>query len=290
MMSSDRYFIDDAENNMGRCLVLKSQWSDDFIEIIRKESISVLRLSDSMGWRAENISFLEKLQDLGLRGVEVYALDVKDLTPLRFIHRLEYLGLQCEFTRAPDFSDFSQLKILKLLWRPIANTIFKCGALQHLNIVNYPDVDLLKLQAMTELKRLQLKSRNIQSLAGVECLKNLEFLDLAYCTKLETLAGVEKCLELQMVELDNCKKIKDVAVLGELPGLKHFVLANCKNIRSLQPLSKCSFLESLIFVGDTNVEDGELGPLLEMPRLKNMRFMDRRHYTHKMQDVLSMLS
>ena len=73
-MTSDLYFIDEAENDMGRCLVLKAPWSDVFIDVIRKENISVLRLTESMGWKGKDISFLEKLQDVGLRGVEVWSI------------------------------------------------------------------------------------------------------------------------------------------------------------------------------------------------------------------------
>ena len=89
-MTSDLYFIDEAENDMGQCLVLKAPWSDVFIDVIRKENISVLRLTESMWWKGKDISFLEKLQDVGLRGVEVYAWDVKDVTPLQFAHQASY--------------------------------------------------------------------------------------------------------------------------------------------------------------------------------------------------------
>ncbi|MEQ5777135.1 hypothetical protein J4E05_16545 [Thalassospira sp. NFXS8] len=103
-MTNDFYFIAESENGMGRCLVPKVSWSDDFIDVVHKEKISVLRLTDSMGWRDGDIYFLEKLQSVGLRGVEIYARGVKDITPLQFIPSLEYLGLQCEFNKAPDFS------------------------------------------------------------------------------------------------------------------------------------------------------------------------------------------
>lgn len=289
-MTKDLYFIDEAENDMGRCLVLKAPWSDGFIDIIRKESISVLRLTESMGWKGNDISFLEELQDVGLRGVEVYAWGVKDITPLQFIPGLEYLGLQCEFTKAPDFSNFDQLKICKLLWRPKAQTVFDCSGLKLLNVVNYPDEDLKNLKNMTGLRRLQITSRKLVSLAGIESLKGLRILDLAECPKLGSLTGIEKCQELQVVELENCKKVDDVSSLGELASLRDVVLTDCGKVKSLQPLAKCRLLESLTFAGDTNVEDGELTPLLEIPELKKMWFVDKRHYTHKRDQVATMLS
>lgn len=267
-MTSDLYFIDEAENDMGRCLVLKASWSDSLIDIIRKEHISVLRLADSMGWKGESISFLEKLQNSGLRGVEVYARNVKDITPLQFIDGLEYLGVQCEFTKAPDFSNFGQLKICKIFWQPNARTIFDCSGLTLLNVVDYPDENLKNLANISGLKRLQITSKNLVSLTGIESLKSLRILDLAECPKVESLAGIENCQELQMIELDNCKKVNDVSNLGELLNLKDVVLTDCGKIKSLQPLAKCRLLERLLFVGDTNVEDGNLRPLLDIPGLK----------------------
>lgn len=290
-MTSDLYYcIDEAENGMGPCLVLKAPWSDSFVDVIREQNISVLRLTESMGWKGDDISFLNKLQDVGLRGVEVYAWGVKDLTPLQFIPNLEYLGLQCEFTKAPDFSKFDQLRICKILWRPKARTVFDCSGLKLLNVVNYPAGDLLDLELMTGLERLQITSRKLESLVGVESLKGLRILDLVDCPKLALLAGIETCKDLQVVELENCKKVIDVSSLGELLSLRDVVLTDCGKIKSLQALANCRLLESLSFAGETNVEDGKLAPLLNIPTLKNMWFVDKRHYTHTRDQVAAVLS
>lgn len=289
-MNNGLYFIDEAENDMGRCLVLKAPWSDDFIDVIRKENISVLRLTESMGWKGNDISFLEKLKNINLRGVEIYAWSVKDITPLRFVSGMEYLGLQCEFTNAPDFSNFEKLRICKLLWRPTAKSIFDCIGMQLLNIVNYPFEDLQMLKKFTELTRLQITSKKLVSLVGVEYLQSLKILDLAECHNLEYLTGIENCQQLQIVELENCKKINDVTNLGELANLRYLVLTDCGKLKTLRPLVKCRLLENLTFVGDTNIEDGELTSLLDIPELKKMWFVDKRHYSHKRDQVAALLS
>lgn len=289
-MTNDLYYIAEVENDMGLALVLKDSWSDDFIDVIKTENVSVLRLTESMGWKEKDISFLEKLQGIGLRGVEVYAWDVKDITPLQYLPELEYIGLQSEFTKAPDFSAFENLTHLFLFWRLKAKTVFDCFGLKLLNVVNYPDADFKNLKNMTGLRRLQITSRKLVSLAGIESLKDLRILDLAECPKVEALVGIKNCQELQVVELENCKKVADVSSLGELTNLRDVALTDCGKIKSLQPLAKCRLLESLTFVGDTNVEDGELAPLLELPELKKMWFADKRHYTHKRAQVAAMLS
>lgn len=288
MTRNDQFFIDDAENSMGRCLVLTAPWSGGIKSIIEKENISVLRLSQSVGWKGDDISFLKELPSL--RGVEVYSWGVKDLTPLQSLKELEYLGLQCEFSKAPDFSDFKSLKICKLLWRPKAKTIFSCSSLSLLNIVNYPSGDLTDIESMKDLQRLQLTSKKLVSLSGVEKLVSLSTLDLAECSKLENLSGVEKCQQLETVELEGCKKIHDISLLGELKNIKNLVLTDCGKIRSLQPLASCRLLENITFVGDTIIEDGMLAPLLDIPQLKKMWFVDKKHYSHKRDQVATILS
>ena len=288
MISTDQYFIDESENGMGSCLVLKDSWSDNFKYVIEKENISVLRLSQSAGWNDDDISFIEKIPNL--RGIEIYSWRVKDITSLSAIKDLEYLGLQCEFTSSPNFSIFKKLQQCKLLWRSKAKTIFSCAGLSALNIVNYPSADLMDIQKLSNLTRLHLTSRKLVSLSGVENLKSLSFLDLANCSKLENLSGIEMCHMLQAVEITNCKKFHDVTLLGELKNLKNLTLTDCGKINSLSCLARCHSLENIMFVGDTTVEDGNLTSLLEIPALKTMWFANKRHYSHTREQVSEILS
>lgn len=288
-MINNPYFIDHSESDMGKCLVLKGQWSDDFINVIREENISILRLSYSAGWKEKDISFLEKLQSSSLRGVEVYSWNVTDITPLKYLPKIEYLGIQCKFTNAPDFSIFRKLRICKLLWRPKAKSVFDCLDLKLLNIVNYPFEDLQTLKKITGLNRLQIKSKKLVSLLGIESLQSLTILDLADCPNLELIMSIEMCQELQLVALESCKKLNNISSIGELEKLKDFILIDCGKIKSLHSLAKCRLLESMTFSGDTNIEDGDLTPLLNLPILKRISFADRLHYTHNRDQIAALL-
>lgn len=288
MINNEKYFIDEVENGMGRCLVLTAPWSDSFKSIIDKGNISVLRLSQSAGWNGNDISFINYLPSLS--GVEIYSWGVKDITPLESISNLEYLGLQCEFTKAPDFSKLKKLKVLKLFWRPKAKTIFSCDELNLLNVVNYPSENLKELNRMSLLRRLQLTSRKIKSLSGIEDLSSLSILDLADCPKLKNLSGIDKCQQIEIVEIENCKRVYDIAILSELKNLKEIVLTDCGTVKSLRPLAHSQSLESITFIGDTTIEDGDLTSLLDIPTLKNMWFANKRHYTHTREQVMEVLS
>lgn len=288
MINNEKYFIDEVENGMGRCLVLTAPWSDSFKSIIDKENISVLRLSQSAGWNGNDISFINYLPSLS--GVEIYSWGVKDITPLESISNLEYLGLQCEFTKAPDFSKLKKLKVLKVLWRPKAKTFFSCDELNLLNVVNYPSENLKELNKMSLLRHLQLTSKKIKSLSGIEELSSLSILDLADCPKLEDLSGIDKCQQIEIVEIENCKRVYDIAILNELKNLKEIVLIDCGTVKSLRPLAHSPSLESITFIGDTTIEDGELTSLLDIPTLKKMWFSNKRHYSHTREQVMEVLS
>jgi len=159
---------------------------------------------------------LEDLATLSLRGIEIYNWDIKDLTALSYLVNLEYIGLQTGFTKGPDFKEFEKLTHFFSNWRPKLNTVFDSCGLELLNIVNYPSEDLKVISGMSRLKKLQLSSRKLTSLNGIESLQSLEFLDLFSCFKLESLEGIEKCLKLKDVEVESCKKIENVSHFGEL--------------------------------------------------------------------------
>ena len=289
MINDSDYFIDETEERIGRCLVLKSNWSDRFLRIIDEENISTLRLSSSMGWADSDISFVANLSTTRLNGIEIYNWNIRDVTPLQELKEIRYIGLQCDFVRAPDFSTFEKLTELFLFWKSKAVTIFECSRLEILNVVNFPSVNLLELRQMVNLKQLQITSRKLESLRGIEQFNSLEIIDLAECPRLESLLGLESCKNLERVELDNCKRIEDVGGLGGLTRLKEVLLIDCGKLKSLQPLADLQSLKSLNFAGDTYIEDGVLSFLATMPQLENVRFANRRHYSDNRDELNAIL-
>jgi Leucine-rich repeat (LRR) protein len=287
-MIKKKYYIAEAENNMGRCLVLTAPWQDSFLKVIKKENIDVLLLSESMGFIGDNICFLKEMPQL--RGVEIYVDNIKDITPLQHLTKLEYLGLGCEFTNAPDFAAFENLKICKLTWRNKAKSILNCKHLRLLNIENYPLETLEDLGEMSHLKRLQITSRKLLSVSGIQGLQSLQTLDFAYCPKLVSLSGVEECQQLDTVEIEVCKRIHDISPLGGVNKLKRLQVIDCGKIESLRFIENNSMLSYLNFAGSTAIEDGEFGGLLTLPLLKEMWFADRRHYSHKRDDIHKLLA
>ena len=288
-MTNSSYFLTDAEDGFGHCLVLKTSWSAELIDVIRNRDISVLRLTEAMGWNDIEVSFLNDLNDVGLRGVEIYSWDVKDISPLQCMTDLEYLGLQCDFNKAPDFSEFKKLRFCKLNWRPKAKTIFSCTNLESLNISSYPEDNLKPLENNVNLKSLQIISRKLTSLSGINALKNLNELILSDCSKLNSIDDIEKSENISVLYFNSCKKIDDISVLSKVHNIKKLVLDNCGDIDSLKPLVQCKKLETISFTGDTRIKDGDLSPLLKLPKLKNIFFNNKKNYSHNRESIVSII-
>jgi hypothetical protein len=58
---------------------------------------------------------------------------------------------------------------------------------------------------------------------------------------------------------------------------------------NLQWTKGMNYLDLFSFV-ETNAEDGDSSPLFELPPLRYVRTMDKKHYSHKFEAINEMLS
>lgn len=269
-------------------MVLQGPWRDEFKSILRGD-VTSLRLSNSVGWRAEPLDFLVGLPRL--RGIEINNYGVTNISTLWALEDLESIGLGYRFTNAGDFREFRKLRdFYSGVWVPRARTIFGVRTLQHLNLSGYPHEDLSPLHELQELRTLRLTSRKLTSLDGIEHLPVLEKLRLYSCSQLRSIDSLGRTGgSLRSVNLHACKKIENISALSRLEGLRWANAESCGSIDSLSPLTANAHLESLGFDGSTVIEDGNMEVLLKIPRLKRVFFNNRRHYTHKCLEINDIL-
>ena len=195
----------DDEYGIGKVLIVKGAWSFDISDYMLKEGIYALRLTDSFGFKGEDLSFLPSLTFL--KSLELYCWDAKDIKVLETLPQLEVIGLQFRSSKKLDFSNFTKLRVALLTWAKGLESIFALENIQYLNIQNYPYKNLEPIEHMDKLRRLSLTSRMLESLDGIEKLINLEELDLYNCQQLVSKAGIEKLNNLQKVEIESCNKL-----------------------------------------------------------------------------------
>jgi len=197
--------VKDDEYGIGKVLIVKGPWSSDISDYMLKEGIYALRLTDSFGFKGEDLSFLPSLTYL--KSLELYCWDAKDVKVLEELPLIEVLGLQFSSSKKIDFSHFTKLRIALLTWTKGLESLFSINNIEYLNIQNYPYTNLTPIEHMTKLNRLCITSRKLESLKGIENLVNLEELDLYNCQQLASKVGTEKLKKLQKIDIEKCNKL-----------------------------------------------------------------------------------
>ena len=144
---------------------------------------------------------------------------------------------------------------------------------------------LLDLPNNDSLLYLELNKANITSFSGVSKFKNLKRLELHYCLKLTSDNGLDEVKDsIEWLHISQSKKFSFSKNLLKLSNLKVLCLNNCGPLTDLSFLDSFPKLVDFRFVG-TNIESGDLTPLLSHPNLCSVGFLDKRHYNLKSEEV-----
>ena len=277
MTKTHAHFVAEDDHGFGSVFVPTAPWREESAEILRHSGCKVLRLSSSAGFSASNLSFLPALDFL--TGLEIYSWDISDISPIFELPRLQLLGLQCRFKSTADFSRLPELKVCKLFWRPKIVGLERCTNIEHLNIVSYGRSDLTELSTLKYIRRLQLTSNVMVSVAGAETMQELRVFDVFRCPRLLDISALAKCVKLEVLDIQSCRRLARLPVGLCATSLREMSLTDCGQIASLSPIESCTRLEKVGFTGDTTVADGDLDFMLQLPRLREVKFADRRHYS-----------
>jgi len=199
------FVIRQDENGIGNVLILKGEWTDGVSSYMQANEIFALRLTDSFGFKGQDISFLSKLGFL--RSLELYCWNAKGIKVIESLSQLEVIGLQYKSVQKIDLSAFSKLRVALVTWSKGLGSLLDVSSLEKLNIQNYPHNDLKPISSIHGLKQLYLTSRKLESLNGVEQLSELEKLNLYNCPNLASLAGTESCGHLNTIEIEACNRV-----------------------------------------------------------------------------------
>jgi hypothetical protein len=270
------YSLDESEDGFGKVFIPHGPWQPLFAEIVSREQIAVVRLSAAMGWQGTDLSFLAQLTEL--RGIEIYAWDIRDASVISKLSTLRLVGLQADLRTRIDLALLPALEVVKATWKKAIDSVFACKTLRYLNLVNYPAADLSSVAGMTSLTRLALTSRHLSSLQGLAALASLKSFDLDACPKLESISGLDACKDIEHLEITSSKAFRDASPIAALRSLNRLRLDDCGEITTLEPLRSCQALEYLSFVGTTRIADGDLSFIDSLPRLRHVQFAPRRHY------------
>jgi hypothetical protein len=213
---------------------------------------------------------------------------------IRSVENADFLrGIILQLTDVKTSLDLSNLNLEEL---STDEKFLKPGfllprSLKDLTIIGYNHTDLTPLQFLTNLQSLGIiRSRKLESLNGVEKLTELRTLGVWRATNLIDISALRNCQALTELTLDNCKSLGSIDAVGEITPLKKLSLESSGEIASLQPLTKLHDLEQLLFVADTNIKDGAIRQLINIPSLREVWFQNRRHYDITREDLMKLIS
>ncbi|QQS09954.1 MAG: hypothetical protein IPK69_04860 [Phycisphaerales bacterium] len=272
----------------GRRAILKSEWSDVMIEYLASNDVVELELNQAKGWRGQDLSFLASLP--WLKSFDILDLNIRNVGPIHDLHKLRNLGVTTYCSTEIDFSAFPELEDCGLEWRPKAKSLFGCVTLKDLFVNRYNGKDTELFGKLVNLESLTILNAPVKKLHGLNTLKRLRSLRLGNLRRLTSLAGIEELKDLEELEVHTCRAITSIKEVGELPRLKKLLLNNDGEIDSLMPLEKLDGLEWVTFYESTNIVDGNLDPLVRQKHLAQVAFRNRRHYSHKSEQMRDLIA
>jgi hypothetical protein len=283
LKQTETYWIVEDDQGYGNALCLKTSWTSEYLNLVAKHKIKVIRLNDRIGWPDSDISFLLKIPDI--RGVDIISDSVTDVSPIFQLKELRSLSLYCKAKVAGDFGKLKKLENLGLDWQNVYRSAFELDTLRRLNVLHYPDADLSNLSPNVHLKDLFLSSNRLVSLSGIERFPNIERIDIFRCRHMRSLKSIKPARLIRTLTIDQCPNIKDLSPLSYLTELTTLEIENCRDIQSLKPLVRCGKLKRLQIAGNTTVIDGNLSPLMKLSRLKEVLLAKRKHYSHSDEEL-----
>lgn len=221
-------------------------------------SIRRLGLSDHIGLNSEGI-------------LELYTL--KDLKSLSFEHPSIKL----------DLSNFLKLETLYFKYN---KGISNLGALKNLKdllifSLNIPNCEIL--QELSALEMLRLTRGNFTTLQGIENLKKVKRIDVAYNSKLTDAKAIASLSSLEKLHIEKCKLLTDFSFLKGNTSIKELFI---DNLDSLEFVATMPNLEKINF---WFCKDGNMSPLLESKSLKQINFYpNKKHYTHTIEEIIEL--
>jgi len=283
-IETEQYKIIQDEEYGGVQIQLFGTFNNDILDTIKKHRVTSILLSQWKGWKTQSLDFLADIENLKV--VAIFDSVVQDLSVIEKLQSLEVLYLECPKAKTKvDFKLLEKLVDVRFDWRPCFSSICESNTIKTILINGYKGEDLYPFKSQS-LSRLDIvKGSKLTSLNGIENNPNLKSLMLYQCSKLVDISSLQSVV-LERIEFETCKKLENLESIFELSSLKYISLDKCGQIRDITGISKLG-LDSLV-ISDTVIEDGRLAELLKL-KCSKIYFDNKKHYTHTLEDVRSIV-
>lgn len=275
----DGYIVRDNDGFAEFCPV--GPWRERFAEVLRSHNLTGLVLNRTLGFRDHDLGFLKKLGFI--ERLRLASFD--DIEEVHALTNLRFLEVIASEKCAIDLVAFSNLESLVLDHMPKMRNLSSCTKLSYLFLIYYRQETLERLNTLANLRELRIGNCPAVSLQGIQSLLELRILQLHRFRKLEFLNAISSLSRLEHLELCGCRNVRSIDMLAALTQTRYLEISDVGEIPSLTPLRSMQELETVLFDGTTSVKDGDLSPLLELPKLNRIFFRNRKWYTHTLAQI-----
>lgn len=245
-------------------------WTTDLKRMWQEADRPALVLGD-MYAPLDFLADLDGLRQLGLSGVSEFPDGV-----VGECLDLEALMLATDCTNRVDLTRLTRLRDLDLNDHR-KGTERLPSSIQRLVIWRCRWRDLQPLAPLSGLREAELSAHRLEDLSGVEAATELTSLRLSYIRAEQPFATLHPP-RLCEVSLESSSRIRSLNGIEAVAGsLTHLQLVDLPYVESLAPMRSLTNLQHVGLLGRTNILDGDLGPLSEIPGLTAL-VDGRRHY------------
>ncbi|MEA2495924.1 MAG: hypothetical protein QOJ29_3835 [Thermoleophilaceae bacterium] len=279
----DGWVIEDGDD--GRRLVVTGRWTPEAAAAVASGDVDELWLNYARGFAEPDLDFI---QDWPLLRLLVIARTIEDVSPVERLSSLESLSIEPSRHAQLDLSRLPRLRDLFAFARLVEESLADARNLERLALYQSRAETVAAIALPNTLRELELTdSSRLTTLAGVERLDRLERLKVALAPQLREVRSVAALAgTLSILELETCRKLSSLAGVESLAKLRHLEFGDCGAIPTLAPLRPLHELQGVYAWGDTRIEDGDLSPLAELPRLAELRMRDRGEYRPHVRDLV----
>lgn len=283
------FYIDQTPN--GANLVLTGEWAAQAEQCVRRGEATGLVLNYARGFRERSLEFLTGLP---LMRLDILARTISDIDPIYSLSEtLQELHLDVDSRVEVDLRALPKLVSLSADWGQFKSTLEYAIGLERLFATSYAESTLRPVAVLQHLRSLRLKERpKVETLDGLEALRWLSDLAVFSAPQLRNISALADARSpvLETLELEGCSRVYDVGDVGSCVGLTYLNLSECGDIDSLKPLGSLASLEAFYAYGNTRIANGDLAPLLQLPRLRDFRMQSRRGYSPSVKQIQSVVA
>ncbi len=284
--SPNPYEIRTDEDGFGQIMICRGNWLSGNIREFETGSVQGLSLAD-VWWSEDNVEFLTDLPAHSVHVIGINSYKVTDVSSLSKFEQLRKINLSVKDAVGFRSSDFPHLEVLGYTYCQSGIIDSLPTELRVLMLDRYPGKTLEALPAVEGLDRLQVGSRILTSLEGLERFPNLTDLTVLDARNLSDIGAIAKFPKLRKLCLSGAVKIDDIAPIAQLSELRFLELENLKDIASVKALHTLRNLEQLQITGSSTILDKDLSPIESLPKLKRLVLEPRRGYVPKTADILA---